>query len=692
MAMKMIPSARLAVWLCAIALAGLRLCAEEAAPAVELERIMGKDARGWLQHLQDHEDPDERKLAIYCLGEFGAAAREAVGALAKFVRDPLDSEVRRFAMDALGAIGPDASEAIPPLLEVLRDSNQTVGAKKSACEALGKIDPRSADVLKALLRESRASDEALRRAAADALVTVAIETSSREALDRLQAMLGDDKDAEPIAQSVICMGAQGASLLAETLARSREPVARRAAAEALGRMGPDARGGMDALSKAAKKDRDARVKDAATVALARLATGGILPEDEPPPPPPTKYSVEGFSDDELIKLLAESADPEKRFESVMVLRGRKDRTEAAAAALVKALGDSDLKVKLAAAKSLALFGEKGKEAVGTLTDWLGSGEPGIQRAAMAALAGIGVESPATLLVLQSLAKSGAADQDDEMRELLGLALRAQGVNAATWLTNALDDPDKKVRLRAVKFLRAMGVVALASVPKLIEEAGGDDDDLAVAALDAIGSMGPAIRTVCGDLLALLQDPRPTRREHAALALSSVGRDKDLGPKVIERLSLSLMDPEPDVCRGAHTSLTIIGDSVLPKLREIVKVADETPFWVLRVMARLKADPEAVIPRMMKLVLPGMTPQERSNAAELLGYYAPEHKEIVPVLVRVLKDRDRYLVQAATFSLVAYGKESMPFLEGAMRSRDPRMRRNAVAALAAVHEELLKKKP
>ncbi|MBI3828398.1 MAG: HEAT repeat domain-containing protein, partial [Planctomycetes bacterium] len=178
----------------------------------------------------------------------------------------------------------------------------------------------------------------------------------------------------------------------------------------------------------------------------------------------------------------------------------------------------------------------------------------------------------------------------------------------------------------------------------------------------------------------------------ALALSSVGKDKELGAKVIERLTLTLMDPEPDVCRAAHTSLTIIGDPVLPKLREIVKVADETPFWVLRVMARLKADPEAVIPRMEKLVLPGMSSQERTNAAELLGYYAPEHKEIVPILVRALKDRDRYLVQAAIFSLSSYGADALPLLESATRSRDPRLRKNAVAALAAVREELLKKKP
>ncbi|MBI3829555.1 MAG: HEAT repeat domain-containing protein, partial [Planctomycetes bacterium] len=507
--MNLNPPARVAVWLCALAVACFRLSAEEPPAPVELERIMGKDAQGWLQHLQEHEDPDERKLAIYCLGEFGAAAKESVGALTKFVRDPLDTEIRRFAMDALGAIGPAAQEALPPLLEVLRDNNQSAGAKKSACEALGKIDPRSAEVLKALLRESRSNDEAVRRAAADALVTVALETSSREALDRLQALLGDEKEAEAVAQSVLCMGAQGAGLLAETLARGKESGARRAAAEALGCMGSDARGGMDALSKAAKKDRDAKVKEAATAALARLATGGILPEDEPPPPPPAKYAVEGMSDEELIKLLAESPEAEKRFEAAMVLRGRKEHPDATAAALAKALGDADLKVKLAAAKGLALFGDKGKDAVPALTDWLGSGEPGMQRAAMAALAGIGVEAPATLLVLQSLAKNGAADQDDEMRELLGLALRAQGVNAATWLTNALDDPDKKVRLRSIKFLRAMGPVALAAVPKLIEEAGGDDDDLAVAALDAIGSMGADIRTVCGDLFALLQDPRPS---------------------------------------------------------------------------------------------------------------------------------------------------------------------------------------
>ncbi|MCW8129399.1 MAG: HEAT repeat domain-containing protein [Planctomycetota bacterium] len=669
--------------------AGPCLRAEEPAlNEVAVEQILGRDARGWLQHLLGHDDQDERKLAMYCLSEFGPAAREAVDALLKQAADPVDFDIRRFALDALGSIGPDAKAAVPLLIQYLRDDAQPLGVKRAACEALGKIDPESVESVRAILRASDSNDPGLRRAALDAMVTVAMgEAPPRDVLSGIQDALKDPRDAEYAALAVRALRDRGAAMLGEALSRGEPPV-KRIAAEALGRMGPDARKGMEALSRASKKDRDPSVKQAATEALLNLAAGGIRPDDDPEPPAP-KYSVEGLSDEDLAKTLTDSPVPEKRVEAALVFRRRKDSAAAAVPALLKALNDSELKVKAAAARSLAIFGDKGKDAVPALTDWLGSGDPVLQHSALAGLAGIGVESPATLLVLQSLAKSGAADKDNEMRDLLGMALRAQGVNAATWLSGALDDPDAEVRLRAAKFLRLLGSVGLTAVPKLIEIAGDADDELACAAFDAIGDMGPGIRTVCGDLLAFLQDPRPRRRAHAALALSVLGRDKDLGARVIERLSLSLMDTDDDVCRAAHTSLTIIGDPVVPKLREIVKVADVTPFWVLRVMARLKADPEVVIPRMMKLALPGNSPTERYNAAELLGYYAPEHKEIVPLLVRVLRDREQYVARAASVSVDNWGRDAFPALEEALRSRNPRLRRNAIDALEGARIEALK---
>lgn len=690
------PLVAVQTYLCLLALAAALLAskarAEEPAPAdAGLTKILGRDARGWLAHLQEHEDLDERKLAMYCLSEFGPAAREAVDVLLKQAADPVDADIRRFAIEALGAIGPDAKAAVPLLLFALKDDAQSVALKRSACEALGKIDPASPEAVRAFVKLSDTNDLGLRQAALDALITCAQnETPPKEVLARLQEALNEPKEAEYTVLSVRALRDRGAGLLGDVLARGRDAQVKRLAAEALSRMGPDARRGMDALSKASKKDRDPSVKQAATEALVRLAAGGIRPEDDPEPVP-AKYSVESLSDEDLAKVLAESPIAEKRVEAAIVFRRRKDSGAAAVPVLLKALSDSEIKVKIAAARSLAVFGDKGKDAVPILTDWMGSADASIQRAALAGLAGIGVESPATLLVLQAFAKSGAADQDDDMRELLGLALKAQGVNAATWLISALDDTDAAVRMRAIKFLRALGPVGLTSVPKLIEIAGDADDDLGCAAFDAIGSMGPDIRTVCGDLLAFLQDPRAKRRAHAALALSILGRDKELGPKVIERLSLSLMDTDDDVCRAAHTSLTIIGEPALPKLREIVKVADETPFWVLRVMARLKADPETVIPRMMQMALPGKSPIERANAAELLGYYAPDHPEIVPLLVRVLRDREKYIARAASDSLALYGKVAVPALEEALRSRDPRLRRNAVVALEAARDNALKGK-
>lgn len=661
--------------------------AEDAAP--ELRTIMGKDAESWLRHLQDHENPEERTLAIFCLREFGPQAAAAVPALLKTAQDPLHADLRRFATDALGCVGPAAKAATAPLLLALKEPQQAVNLRRTIVEALAKIDPADAAVARELVRAAREDNELVRRAGIEGCVTLLLESDSREAQLALKDSLTEPKFAEYAAQAVRPLREKGAALLAEVLQKDREPPCKRAAAEALGRMGADARPAMQALTQAARKDRAPDVKAAAQAALARLASGGVQDPDDPEPAGPPKYAAEALGTAEVAKQLLEARTPDKRFEAAVVLRQRAADAAEAVPALLKALNDPDLKVKTAAARSLAVFRAQAKDALPVLIDWLGTGEAVLQRAALAGLAGIGVESPQALIMLRALAKSGAADDDLEMRDLLGLALRAQGTPAAEFLATALDDDDAKIRVRAARYLRAMGDVGLAAVPKLIEVAGGPDDDAAYAAFDAIGSMGPNVKTVCGDLLAFLQDPRAGRRQHAALALSTLGKDPELGPRIIERLALSLMDPEEDVCRGAHTSLTIIGAPVLPKLREIVKVADETPFWVLRVMARLKADPGEVIPRMLKLTLPGMQRLERANAAELLGYYAPEHPEIIPALARMLGDREKFVARAAEQSLAAFGAAAYPALEAALRSRDPRMRQNAVAALEAAREEALK---
>ncbi len=99
---------------------------------------IGPDAKATvpalLEALND-EDEDVRSLAAEALGKIGP---DAVPALVEALNNEHE-DVRRHAARALGEIGPDAKAAVPVLLEVLNDEDEDVC--ECAAEALGKIGP-----------------------------------------------------------------------------------------------------------------------------------------------------------------------------------------------------------------------------------------------------------------------------------------------------------------------------------------------------------------------------------------------------------------------------------------------------------------------------------------------------------------------------------------------------------------------
>jgi hypothetical protein len=148
---------------------------------------------------------------------------------------------------------------------------------------------------------------------------------------------------------------------------------------------------------------------------------------------------------------------------------------------------------------------------------------------------------------------------------------------------------------------------------------------------------------------------------------------------------AMLDTDAGVCRGAHGALVRIGEIALPKLRELLRVGTgESPYWAVRVMARMKADPKDVIPRLAELSSPGKLPIERAVAVELLGEYAPAHPEILPILLRALGDRDDLVSHAATRSLVLFKEEALAPVKNLLKQRNPLIRKRAIEALQSIH--------
>lgn len=170
---------------------------------------------------------DARCAAAAELGALGAAAEPAVPALIGLVMDP-DAQVRQAACRALGSIPPAQSRAAPALAAALDDAELSV--RLAAAMALLRLDP-----------------------AGERYVPV------------LNAAMRDGEGGTIVVVGQLGPRAQWALPTLTKLLRDRRPGIRRLAAEALGRIGPDA-DAVQALTKA-QQDSDDRVRAAAQAAL-----------------------------------------------------------------------------------------------------------------------------------------------------------------------------------------------------------------------------------------------------------------------------------------------------------------------------------------------------------------------------------------------------------------------------------------
>ena len=190
--------------------------------------------------------PAERGYAIEKLANtvppmsIRAAAAEAIPLLTEALRDDI---LRRRAVDALGRIGPAAAETVPLLTEALRDADEPV--RRRAAEALGQIGPAAIPALTEALRDA---DEAVRVGAARALGKIClgkIGSAAAEVVPALTEALRDDPDRDVRWRAAYSLGligpaaAKAIPVLTEAL-RDADEAIRRAAAEALGKIGPAA--------------------------------------------------------------------------------------------------------------------------------------------------------------------------------------------------------------------------------------------------------------------------------------------------------------------------------------------------------------------------------------------------------------------------------------------------------------------
>jgi HEAT repeat protein len=176
----------------------------------------------------------------YTLGQMGPAAAPATDALSQQVADE-DFNVSTEAVLAIAKIGPGAGSAVPALLAALQKEN--CPNAHAIIYALGKIGPKAAAAEPVLLKDMNGKDSPLAVISAWTFTQI------------------QPRSAKTAAKAIPVLVAGLSDSLPET---------RKAAAEALGDLGPLAREAIPALQKAAKDDSKT-VREAAAKALESIA-------------------------------------------------------------------------------------------------------------------------------------------------------------------------------------------------------------------------------------------------------------------------------------------------------------------------------------------------------------------------------------------------------------------------------------
>jgi HEAT repeat protein len=268
-----------------------------------------------------HQNSQVRTQTIEVLGQFGGKASGATPSLCEALKDPVLS-VRRAAARMLGVIQPNPETAVPALIAALEDKDRTpdnheMSVPEAAAGSLGNLGPRAKAGLPALLRASASKDVKLRFQAILALGTI-------------------DRDGNSVIPTLL-----------GTLKEQDEQCLRRAAAWALGEIGPRAKEGIPFLLTALKCED---VRDSETSQLIQCAVLEALGKMGAE----AKEAIPSI----LKRVRDKSTEGSVRAAAIQALTGIGVNSPTVVSVLTELLKDEDLLVAQTAGKALKRLQEK----------------------------------------------------------------------------------------------------------------------------------------------------------------------------------------------------------------------------------------------------------------------------------------------------------------------------------------------
>jgi HEAT repeat protein len=276
------------------------------------------------------------------------------------------------------------------------------------------------------------------------------------------------------------------------------------------------------------------------------------------------------------------------------------------------------------------------------------------------------------------------------------------------LAEATVDPQGDVREMATAILAERGAEANAAVPVLVKYLDpAVPDEVRGRALTALGRIAPVVKEAVPEMAKLLNDTR--LRQQAFITLT------DLGPTASPVLPQLVA-----AARDFQRSLSTVAENHTPTPIESVKQiflwmhddspfvranaqrlwnvlgAEYTPFVVYLLKSDLASDRalaigklcdlgQAAVPVLVRL-LKDRDEVKRRTAIQLLGYIGPAARIAVPALTTVLKDSDWQLRSTAAIALGQIGAESkdvVSALAESLKDMDGDVRVCAIEALGRI---------
>jgi HEAT repeat protein len=320
-----------------------------------------------LRALED-EKPKVRTAAATALGLYAQKPAAVVPALARLLRDR-DASVRQAASAALVGFGGEARAAVPALAETLRDESEF--ARITTSLTLAKIGTASpVEVVAAVAKLLQDSKPAVRRAAVVTLSQCG-PAAAPALLDALK-----DSDGQTRQWAAFALGSLGSlgeaghtavPTLVE-LAKVKDARSRASALEALAKVSPAAGGPAVAACQAALQDPEGMVRKAAADALGRIGPGAkeVLPQLLTATKDADGYvriaaaqalwRISGKITDAkpVLQKCLTDANREFRLEAARVLLNDPESAGSALSALREGLQDLDLAVRLKAVQMVAV--------------------------------------------------------------------------------------------------------------------------------------------------------------------------------------------------------------------------------------------------------------------------------------------------------------------------------------------------